>query len=254
MPTAEQKYQQTLEQDRARQRLQDEENAEGSDGQNPEDNRMGWGIFSIAFILSAIADIAEFITVGTIGWFVGLVVDLILLAMLGFSKAGKKQWKKWVWGPIIEKIPVLSTIPFRIAFLIWAFVASRNTKLQKVQKVMEFRGATKNNIEAQARFNKTQEGFEQQSKIIQENQKKYQENRRVRDLRTKEMAENTGQKSPNFQQDIRESPIPVTNRWRDKSVDEAMRLRNERLQVAERLGMSKEEAAKKTLDLEGNKF
>lgn len=94
---------------------------------------MGWGIFLAALVLSLIADVVEFFTVGTIGWFVGLIIDLILLAMLGFSKAGQKQFKKWIWGPLIEKIPILATIPlFRVGFLIWAFVSSRSKKLQAV--------------------------------------------------------------------------------------------------------------------------
>jgi cell division protein FtsW (lipid II flippase) len=138
MPTDEQNYQQELEQDRARQRLLDEEGTEKLADQDQENHKMGWGLFSIAFILSAFADIVEFLTVGTLGWFVGLIVDLILLAMLGSSKAGQQQWKKWIWGPIIETIPVLSAVPFRIAFLIWAFVASRSEKLQKIQGVVEF--------------------------------------------------------------------------------------------------------------------
>ena len=133
------RYQQALEQGRARQNLSDEQNAKNEKDQEFEQQKMGWGIFLVALALSLIADIVEFFTLGTLGWFVGLVVDLILLAMLGFSKAGKKQWKKWVWGPIIEKIPILSTLPFRVAFLIWAFVASRNKKLQKVQKIMEMK-------------------------------------------------------------------------------------------------------------------
>jgi len=132
--TAEQQYQYALEEDRARQRLWAEEDLARQQGETKA--RMGWGIFLIALILSLIADVVEFFTAGTLGWFVGLIVDLILLAMLGFSKAGKKQFKKWIWGPLIETIPILSTIPlFRVAFLIWAFVSSRSKKLQAVSEV-----------------------------------------------------------------------------------------------------------------------
>ena len=98
--------------------------------------RMGWGIFLIALILSLIADIVEALTAGTIGWFVGFFIDLILLAILGFSKAGRKQFKKWIWGPLIEKVPILATVPFfRAGFLIWAFASSRSKTLQAVSKV-----------------------------------------------------------------------------------------------------------------------
>ncbi|MEK7153980.1 MAG: hypothetical protein AAB792_00285 [Patescibacteria group bacterium] len=129
--TTEQQYQYALEEDRARQRLLAEEDLARQ--QKETQARMGWGIFLAALVLSLIADVVEFFTVGTIGWFVGLIIDLILLAMLGFSKAGQKQFKKWIWGPLIEKIPILATIPlFRVGFLIWAFVSSRSKKLQAV--------------------------------------------------------------------------------------------------------------------------
>lgn len=155
MPTAEQQYQGAHEADLARQeqwrtreleyeaevkrqqlwyRRQQEEDLARQ--QEMTQTRMGWGVFLVALILSLIADVVEFFTVGTLGWFVGLIVDLILLAILGFSKAGKKQFKKWVWGPLIEKIPILATVPFfRAAFLIWAFVSSRSKTIQSVSAV-----------------------------------------------------------------------------------------------------------------------
>jgi hypothetical protein len=56
--------------------------------------------------------------------------------MLGFSAAGRKQFKKWIWGPVIEKIPILAAIPFiRVGFLIWSFVSSRSEKFQAVSRV-----------------------------------------------------------------------------------------------------------------------
>jgi hypothetical protein len=129
----ERQYQYALEEDRARQRLWAEESARQ---QEQTKNRMGWGTFLIALILSLIADAAELFTGGTIGWFVGLFVDLTLLAMLGFSTAGRKQFKKWIWGPLIEKIPILDAIPFiRAGFLIWSFVSSRSKKLQTISKI-----------------------------------------------------------------------------------------------------------------------
>jgi hypothetical protein len=130
----ERQYQYALEEDRARQRLWAEE--ELARQQEQTKAKMGWGVFLIALILSLIADAAEFFTAGTIGWFVGLFVDLILLAMLGFSTAGRKQFKKWIWGPVIEKIPILAAIPFiRVGFLIWAFISSRSKKLQAISKI-----------------------------------------------------------------------------------------------------------------------
>ena len=119
------RYQKMREEDLARQQAEEEQKQE----------RMGWGIFLVALVLSLIADAAEAITLGTIGWFIGFVIDLILLAMLGLSKAGRKQWKKWVWGPLIEKVPILATVPlFRAAFLTWSFVSSRSSIMRQVSK------------------------------------------------------------------------------------------------------------------------
>lgn len=134
--TAEQQYQYDLERDRARQRQLVEADLARQQLEAPERLPMGWGIFIIALILSLIADAAELLTGGTLGWFVGLFIDLILVVMLGFSKAGRKQFKKWIWGPLIETVPILSAVPFfRVGFLIWSFVSSRSTKLQAISKV-----------------------------------------------------------------------------------------------------------------------
>ena len=131
--TSEQQYQYALEEDRARQRLEAESLAQQ---QGSSQDKMGWGIFIVALILSLIADAVELITAGTLGWFVGLFIDLILLVMLGFSKAGRQQFKKWIWGPLIETVPILSAVPlFRVAFLIWAFASSRSKTLRAVSKV-----------------------------------------------------------------------------------------------------------------------
>lgn len=132
MPNDDQYYY-DLARDRARQRLSDETDRTQQQLETREQAKMGWGIFGVALFLSLVADIVELLTLGTIGWFVGFIVDLILLAMLGISKAGRKQWKRWIWGPLIEKIPFLAAIPlFRVGFLVWAFVASRSTTVQQV--------------------------------------------------------------------------------------------------------------------------
>jgi hypothetical protein len=128
--TTEQQNQYDLERERASyQQVQQLE----SEQQEQENSKMGWGLFLIALVLGLIADVVELLTVGTLGWFVGFIIDLILAGMLGLSASGRKQWKKWVWGPIIETVPILSTIPlFRAAFLIWSFASSRSTTLQAI--------------------------------------------------------------------------------------------------------------------------
>ena len=137
-------YQYALEADRARyQKMREEDSARQQVEEEQKQERMGWRIFLIALFLSLIADLAELFTLGTLGWFVGFIIDLLLLAMLGFSKAGRKQWKKWIWGPIIEKVPILATIPlFRAAFLTWSFISSRSTVLQQLSKAASL-GQTK---------------------------------------------------------------------------------------------------------------
>jgi hypothetical protein len=130
----ERQYQYTLEEDRTRQRQWTEADLARQHGKT--EAGMGWGIFLIALLLSLVADAAEFFTLGTFGWFVGLVVDLILMLMLGLSAAGQKQFKKWIWGPAIETIPILSALPFiRVAFLTWSFVSSRSKKLRTAAKI-----------------------------------------------------------------------------------------------------------------------
>lgn len=117
-------------------RLQDRQAQAAGQAEQPlkqKQAKMGWGIFLIALLLSLLADAIELFTLGTIGWLVGLFIDLILFLMLGFTAAGRKQFKKWVWGPLIEKIPFLNAIPFiRAGFLIWSFVSSRSQLVQKV--------------------------------------------------------------------------------------------------------------------------
>ena len=125
--------QQALESERGRDRLAAEKEAT----ETAPPARMGWGIFIFCLILGLIADLVEVVSVGTIGWLVGIVVDFILLMILGVNAAGKKTFKKWIWGPLAETIWPLNVVPFlRAGFLIWAFISSRNQKLQAVNNVM----------------------------------------------------------------------------------------------------------------------
>jgi len=79
-----------------------------------------------------IGDVIDFFTAGTIGWLIGIFIDLILLALLGISKSGRKQWKKWVTGLVGESIPIVAVLPLRSISLIWSFIFSRSAKLQTV--------------------------------------------------------------------------------------------------------------------------
>jgi hypothetical protein len=119
----EQQYQYALEEDRARQRLWTEEELVRQ--QEQAKNKMGWGIFLTALVLSLIADLAEMTGIGIILTF---IIDIILGFMLGFSKNARKQWKKWIAGFL--PIPLV-----RVALLIWSFISSRSEILQQVSRV-----------------------------------------------------------------------------------------------------------------------
>lgn len=131
-------YQYALGADRARyQKMREEDLARQQQEQQQEEiekNKMSWFIFIPCITLSILADITELITLGTIGWFLGLIIDIILLIVLGLSRSGRKQFKKWVIAIAAEKIPVVAFLPFRTLFLIWSFIASRPKMLAVVQK------------------------------------------------------------------------------------------------------------------------
>jgi len=123
-----QNYQEQLESDRAISQIksaaQEEENRED----RPETPaKMDTTLFAILLLLCVVADFIDIITIGTIGWLIGLFVDGILLLSAGFSKAGRKQFKRILLGVIGETIPIpfLAILPFRSLFLTWSFVKSR---------------------------------------------------------------------------------------------------------------------------------
>ena len=127
MELTEEQYQEQLESDRALS-LNEADKEEGRK-ENPanDSQKMGVMFFSILFLLCVIADFIDMITVGTIGWLVGLLVDAVLLLSAGISKGGRKQFKKILLGVIGETIPIpfLAILPFRSLFLVWSFVNSR---------------------------------------------------------------------------------------------------------------------------------
>ncbi len=124
-----------LEADRNIDARQIEESPAEKDEQN-QNQPIGWGIFLAAATIGLIADAVELFTLGTIGWFVGLFLDFVLVFILLLSKPTRKLWMKWTWGPIIEKIPIINIIPLmRVAFLIWAFISSRSKTPQKVSEL-----------------------------------------------------------------------------------------------------------------------
>jgi len=114
-----------IEADRAITQAQADKNQEEQDSQSKESPKMDTMLFAILLILCVGADFVDIMTAGTIGWVVGIFVDAILLLSFGFSKGGRKQFKKMVVGVIGDSIPIVSILPFRSFFLIWSFVQSR---------------------------------------------------------------------------------------------------------------------------------
>lgn len=123
-----QNYQEQLESDRALYQADQEREAEEKENQPQNPEKMGIMFFSILLLLCVVADFIDIITVGTIGWLVGLFVDAILLLSAGLSKAGRKQFKRILLGVIGETIPIplLAVLPFRSLFLTWSFIQSRH--------------------------------------------------------------------------------------------------------------------------------
>ena len=122
-----QNYQEQLESDRAVSQIESAQEEKNKEDQSETPARMGTMFFAILLLLCVVADFFDMITVGTVGWVVGLFVDAILLLSAGLSKAGRKQFKRILLGVIGETIPIpfLAILPFRSFFLVWSFVKSR---------------------------------------------------------------------------------------------------------------------------------
>ncbi len=130
-PTPEQQQEQ-LESDRAlyQAKQEREEEEKKNQPQNPE--KMGIMFFAILLLLCVIGDLIDIFTGGTIGWFIGLFIDAIVLLATGLSKAGRKQFKRIIIGIIGDSIPILAFLPFRSIFLTWGFIKSRSSTAQKL--------------------------------------------------------------------------------------------------------------------------
>lgn len=82
-------------------------------------------LFAFLFVVSATADLFEIFTLGTLGWFVGLIANGILLVALGSSSAFKKQWRRMLVGIVPDSFPGLGIIPWRTTFLVWSYIKTR---------------------------------------------------------------------------------------------------------------------------------
>src|SRR3990167_7387744 len=132
---AEQEYAYQLELVRAQQRMSDEEEAARLEEESKKPVPMSWLLFLFMLLISVILDVIDIFTGGTIGWLIGIFGDLLLLAFVGISKSGRKQFKKIIIGLLGDSIPIVAFLPIRSVFLIWAFMSSRSEKLQAVGQI-----------------------------------------------------------------------------------------------------------------------
>lgn len=132
---AELDYSYQLELARAQQRMLEDEEAARMEEESQKPVPMGWLLFLFMFLITVILDIIDIFTGGTVGWFIGIFGDLLLLAVTGISKAGRKQFKRIIIGLLGDSIPIVAFLPIRSIFLIWAFMSSRSTKLQAVGQI-----------------------------------------------------------------------------------------------------------------------
>lgn len=77
-------------------------------------------ILKICIVLDAV----ELISLGTLGWFIGLVGDYYLYKQTGQSKSGRAQKKKMIIAIIGEKIPFVNILPLRTILWVWGNKAS----------------------------------------------------------------------------------------------------------------------------------
>lgn len=131
----EQEYLYQLELARARQRMLQEEEAVRMEEEDKKPVPMSWLLFLPMLILAVVADIIDIFSGGTIGWAMGIFVDLLLLAVFGISKSGRKQFKRIIAGLLGDSVPIIAFLPIRTIFLIWAFISSRNEKLQTAGQI-----------------------------------------------------------------------------------------------------------------------
>ena len=94
-------------------------------GLNAPTQKWSLASFFLLLLLCVFGDIIDIFTLGTIGWFTGLIIDGIILLTTGLSKSGRKQFSKMLIGVIGETIPGIAFFPFRTAFLVWAYIKSK---------------------------------------------------------------------------------------------------------------------------------
>lgn len=94
----------------------------------PISKKMFWWILALCAFLDAV----DAITGGTIGWFIGIVGDGIILIITWKQKSSKKQFKKMLAAAGAEKIWPLNMLPVRTPMWIWSYFSSKSKLLSSV--------------------------------------------------------------------------------------------------------------------------
>lgn len=145
----EREYMYQLELARAQQRMADDEETARLEEESQKPVPMGWILFLFMFLITVILDIIDIFTGGTVGWFIGIFGDLLLLAVTGISKAGRKQFKRIIIGLLGDSIPIVAFLPIRSIFLIWAFMSSRPKLMSGINKILKIASKIPSPIQAQ---------------------------------------------------------------------------------------------------------
>ena len=129
-----------LEQIRTREQIAAEREAEGN--QEPEVNRMGWGIFAIGLGLTLLQAVivdasAVSVVLYILGWLAGVAISAILWLILRPYKKSMREANVIVNIALVaDALPFLDIFPIDVIALIYAFAKSRSKIVQKVAKAL----------------------------------------------------------------------------------------------------------------------
>ncbi len=216
--------------------------------------------FMLALIKDVPLDILEDIP------FVGLATAILLSAPVSLYifilMWGRGKWKvKLVrlFLLLLDLVPIVNIIPWTTASVYYAYHLAKK-EAEENKKKAEHYTVVEQNLQSRI-FQRRRQQERQMGRAVDLKKEVEVANVRVQGAtREKAVAQNQANQArtvmtagANLSQGGPAQPYqpPTTPSWmRDKSVDEAMKMREERLAVARRLGMDAETAARKVLEAE----
>jgi hypothetical protein len=84
--------------------------------------------FLLTLALAVFADAVEVFTLGTLGWFISILIDIKIANEIRKSKlfTTAEKWKFIFVGLVGERVPGLNILPMRSVAVIWMYIASRS--------------------------------------------------------------------------------------------------------------------------------